>query len=1003
MGIPNILGCQIICDTGSSQSSTNGQGTSLPPVTQASSSSSVGPSSRSAPVSTSESSGILLGPRPYSSLLSNKVPDQPSSIYSAPSLPSILEIVQVSLPTLQHVPKGVRSEWAALLADLSSDIVRNPLCLEKWRRLFMLPRCILASPVRGGRSHWRQTLETVRRRIRRWKAGDFIGLWSDVEEENSRWSRKRRPKAPSPNSLRLANARRAKRLTEEGQYKKALQALLSEGVARASPEVLKEMLAKHPQAPPPSLPQGPLASPPSITPESVLKAIRSFPTGSAPGPSHLRAAHLKEAVLCPSPGQASKVTSSLTGLVNLLCSGLAPPEVVPLLCGATLIACKKKGGGLRPIAVGEVLRRLVSKSLSAALKQEAIQVLSPHQLGVGVKSGCEAIVHSVSRVLEDPNSNPDECWTLLIDFSNAFNSIDRSKMFKEVRARFPSLSPWLESCYGCQPFLLLEDTHIRSCNGVQQGDPLGPLGFAAALQPIIEKVQSGVPNLKVNAWYLDDGTLVGSPSDLASALSIIEREGPSRGLRLNRAKSLLFRSGSTSPNSNPLPPDIPVADEGFSLLGCPVGPSHFCNRSVLSRVERVKECLSKLPDLQDSQLEYTLLRHCLSLPKIAFSLRTCPSAFIREATATFDAQIRDALSIVAGGPLPEWSWRKATLPCSLGGLSLRSAASVAPAAYISSTTEAQPLIEALLESPSSSLHLDVAVDELSKLADRSEWVSPQAVDIPAKQRALCGAIDESMFERTLSSAPDDRAKALVLSTSLPHAGDWLQVIPSPAFGLHLPDTHFKLCLQYWLGLTMVGENHSCPVCQSPADTLGDHQVGCGGNGDRIFRHNAIRDVIYSAAQSAALCPRKEAPALIPGALSRPADIYLPNWEGGRPAALDVTVISPLQRLTISGASSVAGHALQVAEERKRATHSEACREARVSFIPLAIETLGGWSQELQRLMKHISSLQALRLGLSRGDSFRHLAQRISITIWRGNAWLWASRLPAVAADVDGRP
>ena len=302
---------------GLSQSSTNGQGTSLPPVTQASSSPSAGPSSRSAPVRTSESSGILLGPRPYSSLPSNKVPDQPSSMYSAPSLPSILEIVQVTLPTLQHVPKGVRSEWAGLLADLSSDIVRNPLCLEKWRRLFMLPRCILASPVRGGRSHWRQTLETVRRRIR--------------------------PKAPSPNSLRLANARRAKRLTEEGQYKKALQALLSEGVARASPEVLNEMLAKHPQAPPPSLPQGPLAPPPSITPESVLKAIRSFPTGSAPGLSHLRAAHLKEAVLCPSPGQASKVTSSLTGLVKLLCSGLAPPEVVPLLCGATLIACKKKG------------------------------------------------------------------------------------------------------------------------------------------------------------------------------------------------------------------------------------------------------------------------------------------------------------------------------------------------------------------------------------------------------------------------------------------------------------------------------------------------------------------------------------------------------------------------------------------------------------------------------------------------------------------------------------
>jgi len=79
--------------------------------------------------------------------------------------------------------------------------------------------------------------------------------------------------------------------------------------------------------------------------------------------------------------------------------------------------------------------------------------------------------------------------------------------------------------------------------------------------------------------------------------------------------------------------------------------------------------------------------------------------------------------------------------------------------------------------------------------------------------------------------------------------------------------------------------------------------------DRIPRHNAIRDVVYSAAQSAALCPQKEVPSLIAGSRSRPADIYLPNLEGGQPAAMDVTVISPLQRLTLSSASSVAGHAM----------------------------------------------------------------------------------------------
>ena len=97
--------------------------------------------------------------------------------------------------------------------------------------------------------------------------------------------------------------------------------------------------------------------------------------------------------------------------------------------------------------------------------------------------------------------------------------------------------------------------------------------------------------------------------------------------------------------------------------------------------------------------------------------------------------------------------------------------------------------------------------------------------------------------------------------------------------------------------------------------LGDHQVGCGGNGDRIHRHDSIRDALFSAAQSAALAPRKEVPTLIPGTRSRPADIFLPNRCRGRPAALDVTVISTMQLLTQSGAASEKGYALKVKKRR----------------------------------------------------------------------------------------
>ena len=245
----------------------------------------------------------------------------------------------------------------------------------------------------------------------------------------------------------------------------------------------------------------------------------------------------------------------------------------------------------------------------------------------------------------------------------------------------------------------------------------------------------------------------------------------------------------------------------------------------------------------------------------------------------------------------------------------------------------------LLQPALSPLHLSEVIAELASAAGHPDWVSLQSIDVPIRQRPLSRCIDKVSFDHLLSSASDERSKALTLSTSLPHAGDWLQVVPSSALGLHLVDREFRSSLQYWLGLKMYEEEYSCPVYKKTADAFGDHQVGCGGNGDRIFRHNAIRDAVFSAAQSAALCPHKEMPSLIPGSRSHPADIYVPLWVGHRPAAMDVTVISPLQQLTLSGASSIAGHALQVREVRKRTAYADLCHSSGIDFVPLAIRSI----------------------------------------------------------------
>ena len=153
----------------------------------------------------------------------------------------------------------------------------------------------------------------------------------------------------------------------------------------------------------------------------------------------------------------------------------------------------------------------------------------------------------------------------------------------------------------------------------------------------------------------------------------------------------------TPPITHPLLRGIPTSSDGFTLLGSPVGPISFCEDIFSKRVSKIADTLSKLADLEDSQMETALLRSCLALPKVAYVLRTCPPALIQEALGSFDRIMRDALSDLAGGPLPDWSWAKLSLsPFVFRRLNVRQASLHAPAAYIASFLQSRPLISRIL-------------------------------------------------------------------------------------------------------------------------------------------------------------------------------------------------------------------------------------------------------------------------------------------------------------------
>jgi hypothetical protein len=98
-----------------------------------------------------------------------------------------------------------------------------------------------------------------------------------------------------------------------------------------------------------------------VTAADVKAAIMTFPNGSAGGPDGLRPQHLKDMITSGGVGTDAPLLQTITDLINAMLAGRTPEAVKPVLFGGALTALLKKDGGVRPIAVGYVWRRIAGK------------------------------------------------------------------------------------------------------------------------------------------------------------------------------------------------------------------------------------------------------------------------------------------------------------------------------------------------------------------------------------------------------------------------------------------------------------------------------------------------------------------------------------------------------------------------------------------------------------------------------------------------------------------
>ena len=93
------------------------------------------------------------------------------------------------------------------------------------------------------------------------------------------------------------------------------------------------------------------------------------------------------------------------------------------------------------------------------------------------------------------------------------------------------------------------------------------------------------------------------------------------------------------------------------------------------------------------------------------------------------------------------------------------------------------------------------------------------------------------------------------------------------------------------------------------------------------------------------------------------------------------VIFPLQISVADQKGAHAGYALRLAWERKTRSAFDPCSAQHISFIPLPVETLGGWHAEVEKHIARLGrELACSTSGTDQKTSISHLFQRLSLTL-----------------------
>ena len=276
-----------------------------------------------------------------------------------------------------------------------------------------------------------------------------------------------------------------------------------------------------------------------------------------------------------------------------------------------------------------------------------------------------------------------------------------------------------------------------------------------AICPLIDEIESKIPNLLQHLWYFDDGINAGTEIELCEALEILSESGEKFGLELRKDKCELWSFESMTKIDNLIKRNCV---DGIEILGAAIGSEAFVSSCLLKRVKKLEELLDNLEYVDDPQCDLRILRFCLGAPKMVYSLRcNSPSDESNTILPKFDSVQRATIESILGVLLSDTSWDQACLPINKTGVGIRRSADQVQAAYVGSVFQSSVLVEKLTgHNPTEDISFVKAVEELSEIA----------TTYPS-QRKIQEELDNSAFDNLLGKQSSIREKARLQSLSLP--------------------------------------------------------------------------------------------------------------------------------------------------------------------------------------------------------------------------------------------